>query len=305
MFNEFHIRIILMTKILCWYIYMRQCWSVVSSCMYPWTSLIRRTTLLLLCINQLTKHPWNIHVTPPPWRQYTDNVFSYLSIFRAWIGAYWITVAKDNAELSSFSWWRHQMETFFAFLDLCAGHSPVTGEFLSQRPVSFDVFFDLRLNKRLNKQSRRWWFRTPSCSLWRHRSVCMKNMFINFFNCRWFERPPIYFDIHFQSIFYMLFFKIQYISSQGLSVLWLHPVLFRAKFHIMQEYPNFRHPGWCRSHICLFRYIIIQVLLYYGAKAYGHIIGSDNGLTSYVVFKFVCQNLKHFLSITKHFDVFA
>ena len=37
---------------------------------------------------------------------------------------------------------------------LC-GNSPVTGEFPSQRPVtrSFDVFFDLRLNKRLSKQS--------------------------------------------------------------------------------------------------------------------------------------------------------
>ena len=32
---------------------------------------------------------------------------------------------------------------------------------------SFDVFFDLRLNKRLNKQSRRWWFETSFCSLWR------------------------------------------------------------------------------------------------------------------------------------------
>ena len=55
------------------------------------------------------------------------------------------------------TWWRHQMETFSALLALCAGNSPVTGEFPSQRPVtqSFDVFFDLRLNKRLSKQSRR------------------------------------------------------------------------------------------------------------------------------------------------------
>ena len=45
-----------------------------------------------------------------------------------------------------------------------------SGEFPTQRPVtrSFDVFFDLRLNKRLNKQSWGWWFETPSCSLWRH-----------------------------------------------------------------------------------------------------------------------------------------
>ena len=37
------------------------------------------------------------------------------------------------------------METFFALLAICAGNSPVTGEFPSQRPMtrSFDVFFDL------------------------------------------------------------------------------------------------------------------------------------------------------------------
>ena len=67
-------------------------------------------------------------------------------------------------------WWRHQMETFSPLLAFCAGNSPVTGEFPSRRPVtgSFDVFFDLHLNKRLSKQSRRQWFVTPSRSLWRH-----------------------------------------------------------------------------------------------------------------------------------------
>ena len=41
------------------------------------------------------------------------------------------------------SLWRHQVETFSALLSLCAGNSPVTGEFPSQRPVtrSFDVSF--------------------------------------------------------------------------------------------------------------------------------------------------------------------
>ena len=34
--------------------------------------------------------------------------------------------------------------------------------------LSFDVFFDLRLNERLNKQSRCQWSETPSRSLWRH-----------------------------------------------------------------------------------------------------------------------------------------
>ena len=61
------------------------------------------------------------------------------------------------------SWWRHPMETFSALLTLCAGNSPVTGEFPAQRPVtrSFGVFFDLHLNKRLSKQSWGWSFATP------------------------------------------------------------------------------------------------------------------------------------------------
>ena len=46
----------------------------------------------------------------------------------------------------------------------------VTGEFPAQRPVtrSFDVFYDLRLNKRLSKQSWGWWFETHLSPLWRH-----------------------------------------------------------------------------------------------------------------------------------------
>ena len=52
--------------------------------------------------------------------------------------------------------------TFPALQAFCAGSSPVTGEFPAQRPVtrSFDAFFHLRLNKRLSKQSWRWWFET-------------------------------------------------------------------------------------------------------------------------------------------------
>ena len=71
-------------------------------------------------------------------------------------------------------WWRHQMETFSALLALCVRNSPVTGEFPTQRPVtrSFDVFFDLRLNQQLSKHWRRWWFETPSHSLWRHNNDC-------------------------------------------------------------------------------------------------------------------------------------
>ena len=47
---------------------------------------------------------------------------------------------------------KKKMETFSALLAICAGNSPVTGELPTQRPVtrSFDVFFDLRLNKRFS-----------------------------------------------------------------------------------------------------------------------------------------------------------
>ena len=68
------------------------------------------------------------------------------------------------------TWWRHQMETFSALLAFCTGNPLVTGEFPAQRPVtrSFEVFFGLRLNERLSKQSWGWWFETPSRPLWRH-----------------------------------------------------------------------------------------------------------------------------------------
>ena len=56
---------------------------------------------------------------------------------------------------------------------------PLRGEFAGDRwiplikPVTrtFDIFFDLRLNKWLSKQSRSRWFETPSGSLWRHCNV--------------------------------------------------------------------------------------------------------------------------------------
>ena len=92
----------------------------------------------------------------------------------------WVIYSKCETErlgyVQSVSWWRHQMETFSALLALCAGNSPLPGEFPTQRPVtrSFDVYFDLHPNKRLGKQSWGWWFETLSWSLWRHRNGVQK-----------------------------------------------------------------------------------------------------------------------------------
>ena len=63
------------------------------------------------------------------------------------------------------AWWRHQMETIFP-----RNWPFVRG--IHRGPVtrSFDVYFDLRPNTRLSKQSWGWWFETPSRPLWRHRN---------------------------------------------------------------------------------------------------------------------------------------
>ena len=84
----------------------------------------------------------------------------------------WVVILNQLLSFSSSinTWWRPEMETFSELLALCAGNSPVTGEFPAQRPVtrSFGVFFNLCLNKRLSKYRWGWWFETPSRPLWRH-----------------------------------------------------------------------------------------------------------------------------------------
>ena len=101
------------------------------------------------------------NIVEPLSKQREHNYMTYVSDISQ---ALLLSFRHSNA------WWRHQLETFSVLLAICAGNSPGTGEFLSQRPVArgFGVFFDLRFNKRLSKQSRRRWLETPSRSLWRH-----------------------------------------------------------------------------------------------------------------------------------------
>ena len=80
------------------------------------------------------------------------------------------------------------------------------GEFSAQRPVTrtFDVFFDLRLNKPLSKHCRGCWFETLSRPLWRHcNEICWS--FIRCFNIgvalmvshRWFTVDGSYCKCHY------------------------------------------------------------------------------------------------------------
>ena len=101
-----------------------------------------------------------------------SNIWHYVIEWTGQLDNYYDNIVQSCVFgcLDMFPWWRHQMETFSALLAICAGNSPVPGEFPTQRPVtrSFDVFFDLCLNKRLSKQSWGWWFETLSHPLWRH-----------------------------------------------------------------------------------------------------------------------------------------
>ena len=93
------------------------------------------------------------------------------------------------------------METISESLAIAAGNSPVTGDFPAQRPVvrSFDVLFDLSLNKRLSKQS---W----GCSHLRHHRA-----HYDVTNDPSEKRAPGYCILYLEAVAYI--FKIAWIPS--------------------------------------------------------------------------------------------
>ena len=133
----------------------------------------------MLCIYSNSKY--NLHLELKFLRPVLENVIPWTQMqMNIWgFSIKWWVLTKGRVgfvEISSaisndvIPWWRHPIETFPTLLALFEGNSSVTGEFPAQRPVkwSFDVFLDLRLNKRLSKQSWGWWFDMPSGSSWRH-----------------------------------------------------------------------------------------------------------------------------------------
>ena len=135
----------------------------------------RTSVLCLTCIMfyVISCHTINISKFELVWvciKQWVSSFNLHVHERRVWKGLVNFTLVRFAKLRSINPWWRHQMETFSALLAICAGNSPVPGEFPAQRPVtrSFDVFFDLCLNKWLSKQSWGWWFETLSCPLWRH-----------------------------------------------------------------------------------------------------------------------------------------
>ena len=106
---------------------------------------------------------WSVNALRP-----SDNIWR--QIFGPTLIQVMASLLIGSSTFSQNPWWCHRMKIFSALLAICVGNSSVTGEFPAQRPVtrSFDVFFDLRMNKRLSKPSWGWWFETPSRPLWRH-----------------------------------------------------------------------------------------------------------------------------------------
>ena len=179
-------------------IFVNDGWGISSEVPIRETSLVRtndKPTLVqvMAWCRQATSHYlsqcWPRFVSPygvtrPQWvthneirllahlKPFLPNTSTHLSIFCNTLSVIMIMSmgVLIIRNMSSVTWWRHQMESFPALLALCAGDSPVTGEFPSQMLLrrSFGIFFHLRPNKRLSKQSRRRWFETPSWSLWRH-----------------------------------------------------------------------------------------------------------------------------------------
>ena len=117
---------------------------------------------IIIAIIDLINLSWFSDAT---WHRYIGDLGQHC--FRKWPVAWWHQAIITWINQDDVIKWKL---TFSTLLDFCAGNSPVTSEFPSQRPVtwSFDVFFNLHLKKQLSKQSRRRWFEMPLHSLWHH-----------------------------------------------------------------------------------------------------------------------------------------
>ena len=109
---------------------------------------------------------------PPQWQNFTLTAVFMNKNFFTWVSISWQLRHQKIMMTSSNG-------TIFRVTDPLSGEFTGPGEFPAQKPVkrSFDVFFEPRLNERLNKQPWGWWFKTPPLSLWRQcnvRSYIMK-----------------------------------------------------------------------------------------------------------------------------------
>ena len=140
-----------------------------------WLTLVQAMACCLMAPSYYQKQYWP-KINEIFWRSFQENIHlntKYIDPrIEFQIYAYGIPVIflRGN-ELMNYMMTSSNGNIFRVTGHLC-GNSLVPGEFPTQRPVtrSFDVFFVLRLNKRLSKQSWGWLFETLSRPLWRHRN---------------------------------------------------------------------------------------------------------------------------------------
>ena len=116
-------------------------------------------------------------------------------------------------------------------LAIFAGNSLVPGEFPAQRPVarSFNIFFDLRLNKRLSQQSWGWRFETLLHPLWHHCNV------LYILSLR-LQTPYYTTVLGHQQMWYYLFTELNN-SHSKFSSLSMFCLLFFARRHLRSPSP--------------------------------------------------------------------
>ena len=141
-----------------------------------------RATLILQWILIKTVKPLNSQKTPPfrPYGRVLAVYYEYLGKW-PWFNRTALTVRLTLSDYWPLLWLRCYAICLVANIMMTSWNGNILrvtgplcgeftgpGEFPAQRPVtrSFDVFFDLRLHKRLSKQPRGWCFETPAWSLW-------------------------------------------------------------------------------------------------------------------------------------------
>ena len=109
---------------------------------------------------------------------------AYIWNFSPQNGDYFVCSSKDwiiltiGEILYHFSWWRHQMGAFSAWLVLCAENSPVTGELPSQSASNAGFDVSLMWVRMSFKETIEWpviW--DYMTFMWRHRNVTHKNWY--------------------------------------------------------------------------------------------------------------------------------
>ena len=113
------------------------------------------------CVQVSRHHTWWIVIIEPK----NEVVSNNLSLFNLYCVC-WVCCL--------YPWWRHQMEIFSALLAICAGKSPVTVEFPSQRAIDAELWYFLWSAHRINGwvNSREAGDLRRHRSLWRHCNGC-------------------------------------------------------------------------------------------------------------------------------------